>query len=264
MLNELVRRFHLVIFLPLLRLLLPPRTSVRPRNSVLTPKYFSALWSDVDIAIITDETNEEKLAALHGTLRRIRSCYPWLGEAEIYNDASWTRLGALKQELAPTYETARMIRKRFWFKDQAQAKGLTLYKHKRFLRILREKLPKRDTLPEVIHAGFLEVIDPCDETSRELTYYHDYFQCVISTHPTPENPLPFQPKEALALARSFPVARTTHHELSLDGYTAKGRLIIEVEILEVTGAFAGHPKPDWYGPWLETLRSYLKGPHFLR
>jgi hypothetical protein len=257
MLNELARQFHLRVFLPVLRLFLPARTRLEPRNSVLTPTYFSALWSDVDVAILTDETNEEKLAALHRTLRRIRTCYPWLGEAEIYTPRSWARLVALKHELAPSYEQARMLRKFFWFKEHRRATGLKRLKHDRFLRVLRKKLSPGASLAEVVHATFRGLIEHTDESAGDVSYYHDYFQCVISTTANDDHPIPFLPGEAMALAHSFPLNTGTRQQLGLGDLTPRGRLIVEVEILEVTGAFTGLPKPAWYLPWLETLRSLL-------
>jgi hypothetical protein len=257
MLNELVRRFHLNVFLPALGLVLPRHTVVKARNSVLTPQYFSALWSDVDVALLTDETSEEKLRALHGTLRRIRYCYPWLGEAEIYSPRSWERLVQLKAELGPSYEQARMLRKFFWFREQRKSTGLRRLKHERFLNVLWKKLPRRKSLDEVINATFMELVERPDEYAGELSYFHDYFQCVISTTANDDHPIPFLPGEAMALAHSFPLNTGTRQQLGLGELTPRGRLIVEVEILEVTGAFAGQAKPEWYQPWLASLQSYL-------
>lgn len=258
MLNEFVRRIHLHFSLPVLRLLLPRQTDVVARNSVLTPKYFSALWSDVDVAILTQETDEEKLRSIHRIVKRIRAFYPWLGEAEIYAPSSWERLMTLKRELAPKYEQARMLRKYFWFRDHRKMTGPRRLKHERFLTVLRKKLPARNTLEEVIHATFLELIEHPAEQAGEVSFYHDYFQCVISTSASDDNPLPFLPGEAVALARSFPLNSENRKQLGFGAeLTPRGRLWVEAEILEVMGAFAGQAKPEWYHPWLASLRSYL-------
>ncbi len=117
MLNSFVRASLLNGVVPayaaLLRKQLGRNLQLEVRNSSLSSKDYSALLSDLDLAVIGDFSDDEikKLRDVHDRIRRV---LVFIGELEIYLIDEWVARPTLLQILEPYYTPLRLIRKIRW------------------------------------------------------------------------------------------------------------------------------------------------------
>ncbi len=150
---------HLEI--PLIRFILlsAGAKEVKLRNSILTPRYFHVLMSDIDISVAFD--GEAKF--LYDVSKMMKRFLPNLGEIEIYHLNEWDELETLSRSPAEDFWLRLIQLRKFQWIRKANAQTRTEYhqvKASRAMSILLEKLShseppfRGDALfPEVLGAS---------------------------------------------------------------------------------------------------------------
>jgi hypothetical protein len=264
--SPIVRFIHLKIFIYILIKRLPSGFYLKSRNSILTPQYFSGLWSDIDIAVITEDLEKYSSTDLRKYLSEVKSFYPWLGEVEIYSTLEWEELQDLKSEWSGWYDKARQVRKYFWGKTMKNTSGFEKLKRQRSLRIIKNKLGYSDRkIEEAITLTFISLskLKPHESVVSCPSYFHDYFQTwIILDLEDLREGVRLSSYDAWSLAHYYPLeAYWKKILLEKESQLSKNaiyRALIRIEQLELTGAFRGSLNlPDWFEKRMDDLKNQL-------
>lgn len=269
------------VLVPLLSQYLNRRVSeslqVLPRQSTLSGQGFNPLFSDLDLAIVFNESvTLQSIDLVRSQIEWLRRFFPFLGEVEIFTSAEWSRRELILKLNHKCFSLIRNLRKALWLRNDLDraTNAYQIHKLKRALKRLQpgcgsdphralililQQLehnfikPKSSTISELkLDPNRLKVLVPALNTdhlgwtSRELLNHSrspiEVWWLAAVTPCRGENP---EAQEVLSELRKGPLS------LLYCSY-------LEAEWLQIKAVYRARPSEfPWMGAWADQLNEQL-------